>query len=182
MRLTNVKRVRRHLATSMECTIYRDEEEDIDHILRYCAKTFGSGSTSSSMNWGMKFLIWCWLLWKLCCCMVFDVDFLERERVFEKGCRLSVECECTFGLFESMQTTEPRRRLCWVAPARGCVKLNVNVVVCQSDGQAATNRAFRDDMGGWLFGFSRFVGRCPVLIAELWALYDGLQNAWALNF
>ncbi|KAK8973471.1 hypothetical protein V6N11_064712 [Hibiscus sabdariffa] len=29
-----------------------------------------------------------------------------------------------------------------------------------------------------MFGFARFVGRCTVLVAELWAIHDGLAQAW----
>ncbi|KAK8593925.1 hypothetical protein V6N13_042522 [Hibiscus sabdariffa] len=73
----------------------------------------GSNMVSSSMNCGVRFSIWCWLLWKLRCCMVFDEDFSERVGVFEKGCRLSAESERTFGLGEPTQAVEQRCLLSW---------------------------------------------------------------------
>ncbi|KAK8621749.1 hypothetical protein V6N13_081182 [Hibiscus sabdariffa] len=79
------------------------------------------------MAWGVHFSIWCWLLWKLRCCRILDEEFLEREGIFEKGCRLIAECEHSFGLDAPMQVTEPRHWLWWVGPARGWVKLNVDV-------------------------------------------------------
>ncbi|KAK9029762.1 hypothetical protein V6N11_026864 [Hibiscus sabdariffa] len=39
----------------------------------------------------------------------------------------------------------------------------------------------RDDCGEWVFGFSRKVGRCSVLLAELWAIHDMLQHVWTLG-
>ncbi|KAK8643792.1 hypothetical protein V6N13_013070 [Hibiscus sabdariffa] len=34
------------------------------------------------VDWGMKFFIYCWLLWKLRCRMVLDVDHVDREDVW----------------------------------------------------------------------------------------------------
>ncbi|KAK8574059.1 hypothetical protein V6N13_097053 [Hibiscus sabdariffa] len=51
----------------------------------------------SGMDWGMRFSIWCCLLWKLRCCMVFDAEFSEREGVLDRGYMLIAECERIFG-------------------------------------------------------------------------------------
>ncbi|KAK8979447.1 hypothetical protein V6N11_073446 [Hibiscus sabdariffa] len=40
----------------------------------------------------------------------------------------------------------------------------------------------RDDLGQWLLGFARFVGRCDVLVAELWGIHNGLLRAWGLCY
>ncbi|KAK8522956.1 hypothetical protein V6N12_073668 [Hibiscus sabdariffa] len=45
--------------------------------------------------------------------MVFDEDFVDREGVFEKGSRLSSECERMFGLGELTQAEEPHCLLSW---------------------------------------------------------------------
>ncbi|KAK8596487.1 hypothetical protein V6N12_064973 [Hibiscus sabdariffa] len=34
----------------------------------------------------------------------------------------------------------------------------------------------------WLFGFSWYIGRSLVLVAKLWAMYEGLRHAWELGF
>lgn len=36
---------------------------------------------------------------------------------------------------------------------------------------------FRDDNGVWLGGFSKFVGYCSVVVAELWGILEGLKMA-----
>lgn len=37
----------------------------------------------------------------------------------------------------------------------------------------------RDDSGRWIMGFGLNIGVCSVTAAELWALYHGLELAWA---
>ncbi|KAK8560390.1 hypothetical protein V6N13_082833 [Hibiscus sabdariffa] len=54
-----------------------------------------SGLQRPGMDWGMRFSIWCWLLWKLRCCIVLDDEFSEREGVLDIGYRLIVECLMT---------------------------------------------------------------------------------------
>ncbi|KAL4377558.1 hypothetical protein GQ457_02G015650 [Hibiscus cannabinus] len=41
---------------------------------------------------------------------------------------------------------------------------------------------FRDDSGAWFSGFTRRIGRCSVLLTELWAVHDELRHAWELEF
>ncbi|KAK8580281.1 hypothetical protein V6N12_070562 [Hibiscus sabdariffa] len=40
----------------------------------------------------------------------------------------------------------------------------------------------RDLNGNWCFGFSRALGLCSSLDAELWGVYEGLATAWSLSF
>ncbi|KAK8477924.1 hypothetical protein V6N11_014335 [Hibiscus sabdariffa] len=58
------------------------------------------------------------------------------------------------------------------------INVNVDVAVSTVDGSAGIGVVFQDNEGRWLFGFARFVGRCPVLLAELWAIHDRLAQAW----
>ncbi|KAK8632256.1 hypothetical protein V6N13_072651 [Hibiscus sabdariffa] len=124
--LTNVERVRRHIASSDICGICHNDSEYVDHILRRCAKArdlwrsvLGQevASTLDSLpfddwlhgnfsgrlaavagrkDWGMEFSIYCWQLWKLRCSMILDGDFVERESVVDRGHRLILECKATF--------------------------------------------------------------------------------------
>ncbi|KAK8584395.1 hypothetical protein V6N12_068639 [Hibiscus sabdariffa] len=153
--MSNAERVRRHLATSAECPICHDGEEDLDHILRscptacelwrhilgpirfadFCLNPFDvwlmdnlsctDAWMCGRMEWGACFSVWCWLLWKFRCSRVLDEDFIEREGIYDRGCRLLVECESTFGVTVA-PVRELHRRQCWVGPARGWVKLNVD--------------------------------------------------------
>ncbi|KAK9038062.1 hypothetical protein V6N11_022955 [Hibiscus sabdariffa] len=124
--LTNVERVRRHIASSDMCGLCFRGPEDIDHVLRHCEKAnelwrnvlghevaaslsslsfedWLHGNISGSLpaiigrtDWDMEFAIYCWLLWKLRCSMVLDLSFVERESVWDRGRRLLVECQAVF--------------------------------------------------------------------------------------
>ncbi|KAK8545301.1 hypothetical protein V6N12_026137 [Hibiscus sabdariffa] len=67
----------------------------------------------SSSNWGMRFAIWCWLLWKLRCSMIFDDDFSEREDLLHRELRLITECERVFGMTVPARVTEVRTPVRW---------------------------------------------------------------------
>ncbi|KAL4311419.1 hypothetical protein GQ457_01G030350 [Hibiscus cannabinus] len=70
----------------------------------------------------------------------------------------------------------------WIGPARGWVKLNIDAAVSSTDGSASVGGVFPDDNDEWCFGFSRSLGRCSVLMAELWAVLEGLRHAWSLSY
>ncbi|XP_039065496.1 uncharacterized protein LOC120210922 [Hibiscus syriacus] len=48
-------------------------------------------------------------------------------------------------------------------------------------GTATCGGAIRDSSGGWIMGFSKALGRCSVLDAELWSVYEGLSVSWDLD-
>lgn len=37
-------------------------------------------------------------------------------------------------------------------------------------------------LGTWILGFSRFLGSCSSVMAELWGLVEGLKIAWSMGF
>lgn len=43
---------------------------------------------------------------------------------------------------------------------------------------AVAGRLVRDKNGKWLWGYTRSLGRCSVLEAELWQILDGLDLLW----
>ncbi|KAK8999803.1 hypothetical protein V6N11_065299 [Hibiscus sabdariffa] len=70
----------------------------------------------------------------------------------------------------------------WIAPPHECIKLNVDTAVSPTNHKASVGGVFRDAQGRWILDFSRFVGRCDVLVAKIWAIYDGLRQAWESDF
>ncbi|KAK8554363.1 hypothetical protein V6N12_031327 [Hibiscus sabdariffa] len=66
----------------------------------------------------------------------------------------------------------------WKGPDRGWVKVNVDASVNSTDNQALIGGLIRDDSGGWVLGFYGVVGRCSLLLAEMWAIHEGLCRAW----
>lgn len=39
----------------------------------------------------------------------------------------------------------------------------------------------RDQVGNWLLGYSRHLGSCSILEAELWGIFEGINMAWSLG-
>ncbi|KAK8552637.1 hypothetical protein V6N13_121024 [Hibiscus sabdariffa] len=74
------------------------------------------------------------------------------------------------------------RRPSWTRLRTGWIKVNVDASVSTVDRSTGAGGALRDDHGTWLSGYARFVGRCDALLAELWAMHDGLLLAWDLGF
>ncbi|KAK9024491.1 hypothetical protein V6N11_004651 [Hibiscus sabdariffa] len=130
----------------------------------------------------MRFSIFCWLLWKNRCSALFDTEHYVREGILDKGDRLILECNKVFSYSKVYQPRPGVREMFCKGPARDWVKVNVDASVDTKDNRTAIGGLIRDDSGGWLRGFYRFVGRCSVLLAELWAIYDGLRLAWETGF
>lgn len=57
----------------------------------------------------------------------------------------------------------------WDKPAVGWLKLNIDL------GLAGGGGVIRDWSGRWIAGFSRNIGIASSLMAELWAIRDGLM-------
>ncbi|KAL4318195.1 hypothetical protein GQ457_18G013860 [Hibiscus cannabinus] len=111
--LTNVERRRRHLSLSDTCSICLNGVEDLDHVLRKCHKVHDLWSSILSpdmldwfwttpfdawllnnikrsarpeqpdFDWSMQFSIFCWLLWKNRCRIVFDKKFAMHDSILD---------------------------------------------------------------------------------------------------
>ncbi|KAK8565298.1 hypothetical protein V6N12_058864 [Hibiscus sabdariffa] len=51
----------------------------------------------------------------------------------------------------------------------------------RKSGLAACGGMVRNEDGDWLIGFSKRIGICSILEAELWGLYEDLNAAWSIN-
>lgn len=61
----------------------------------------------------------------------------------------------------------------WSPPRKSYVKLNVN---------GSCGGIIRDDQGRWICAFSKFVGKCNALMADIWGIYEGLKLIVARGF
>ncbi|KAL4312838.1 hypothetical protein GQ457_01G036830 [Hibiscus cannabinus] len=208
--LTNVERVCRHVATSESCEICNNGQEDIDHVLRSCTvakgvwtrllpparcesffglpfpewlhlNLFDRSFYIADDEWGVRFAITCWLLWKRRCRLLFEPGEGMMEDVLRRGGRMVEECSRASSVNTGAQTGRLRTST-WSKPRVGWVKLNVDASVSTIDRSAGVGGVFRDNQRKWLFGFTRFAGRCETLLAELWAIHDGLLHAWELGY
>lgn len=69
----------------------------------------------------------------------------------------------------------------WTTPNPGYVKLNTDRAICGVHGKAGGGGVLRCSSGNWVAGFARKLGAVSSIIAELWALKDGLLLAKQLN-
>ncbi|KAG8382401.1 hypothetical protein BUALT_Bualt05G0073500 [Buddleja alternifolia] len=66
----------------------------------------------------------------------------------------------------------------WNSPPKGWVKLNTDGSFWSTTNRATAGGLLRNDMGHWLWGFSRNLGQNSITLAELTGIRDGLNIAW----
>ncbi|KAL4385217.1 hypothetical protein GQ457_15G009690 [Hibiscus cannabinus] len=192
--MTNVEGVRRHLSALELCGICGGDREDVAHVLRDCVvakglwtkqwlfkNLFDATFMAIDADWSIRFAIFCWLLWKRRCCLLLDSETGVLGDIYMHGNRMVEECsrvKC------DMQRDRGGRVLVsnWAPPQVGWVKLNVDAAVATVDHTVGIEGVVRDENGVWLFGYARFVGRCDVLLAEFWAIHDGLLHVWSMGY
>ncbi|KAL4318363.1 hypothetical protein GQ457_18G022390 [Hibiscus cannabinus] len=155
--LTNVERARRHMTSLVMCEICGSGHEDIEHVLRSCtaAKEVWTRVVPRSTQEAF-----------------FSLPIREwlRDNLFGESL---VAGDAMWGI---------RGRPSWTRPRTGWIKANVDASVSMVDRSAGAGGVLRDDSGAWISGYARYVGRCDALLAELWAIHDGLLLAWDLGF
>ncbi|GAU41583.1 hypothetical protein TSUD_271920 [Trifolium subterraneum] len=70
----------------------------------------------------------------------------------------------------------------WKKPQEGWVKLNCDGAYKDTLELAGCGGLLRDSNGRWLTGYSRKIGTCDSLSAEMWGMYLGMQLAWRNGF
>ncbi|KAL4304475.1 hypothetical protein GQ457_10G002790 [Hibiscus cannabinus] len=111
-----------------------------------------------------------------------DTEFVERESVLDWSTRFIEDCIIAYNPLRTAPTVMQSSVRSWEGPPHGWVKGNMDDVVNVSNGRAAVGGVFRDADGMWLQGFVRFIGRSSVLVVELWAIREGLNQAWNGGF
>ena len=71
--------------------------------------------------------------------------------------------------------------VCLEKPPFNWFKLNTYGASCGNPGRARSGGVLRDNAGEWVRGFARSVGSTTSIVAEFWALRDGLQLAIQLG-
>ncbi|KAK2382027.1 TMV resistance protein N [Trifolium repens] len=74
------------------------------------------------------------------------------------------------------------RQIRWHPPPEGYIKVNVDGSSLGNLGNAGFGGLLRNDRGSWIHGFSGSCGRASNLVAELSAIWKGLQLAWDLGY
>ncbi|KAK8512984.1 hypothetical protein V6N12_030392 [Hibiscus sabdariffa] len=117
--LTNVERTRRHMSTSSIYRLCNRDDEDVLHVLRGCqrprsiwlsllspnvfpmfmslpleewvlANINPHGSCSrDDPEWSVRFVVFCWLLWKRRCGLLLDDGYVDRGDFVAHGLKLA---------------------------------------------------------------------------------------------
>lgn len=69
----------------------------------------------------------------------------------------------------------------WNPPALGWVCVNVDGEVTQNS-SASYGGVIRDSFGCWVGSCSKYIGRCIVEVAEMWAVLEGIKFAISKGF
>ncbi|KAL4384089.1 hypothetical protein GQ457_15G019500 [Hibiscus cannabinus] len=157
--LTNVEWKRHHLVDSNVCSLCHGRSETLIHVLRDCS---------------MAQLVW-------------------RAVIKHDKLRFFVHCHLTIGDFLLFCERLAREYVAEFHKSHLSVsrtnrayshwtKTLVGWIKASSDSWVATGGVIRDAYGGWISGCARSIGRCSVLMAQLWASHDILLAAWDMGF
>lgn len=69
----------------------------------------------------------------------------------------------------------------WNKPPPGWYKLSTDGASLGNPGSAGGGGLIRDNSGNWIKGFSRSIGKAASMVAEFWAIRDGLILASQLD-
>lgn len=135
---------------------------------------------SSRDQWVLRFATSVWCVWRMRNEVVFNQvqwDLGQIQRWVDSNLHDNVMAALD-------DDTSPRScdNPCWLFPAFGWVKFNVDGSVWDT-GEAACGGVLRDCSRHWIHGFCRILGTSNHLLAELWAIrttLDVLGNIFAV--
>ncbi|PKI73897.1 hypothetical protein CRG98_005767 [Punica granatum] len=83
------------------------------------------------------------------------------------------------------QGLKPDRVLHWIRrspPSSGWIKINTDGASSGNPGVAGVGGLIRDDNGHCILGFARNIGYAMGVVAELWGVLTGMEQAWHLGY
>ena len=134
-------------------------------------------SRHHGIPWTTLFLFGLWSLWTNRNCVTYQAKHPNQQLL--KDC-VAKALEYHF-LMASTKTTSARPRLNvkWAKPPPGWHKLNTDASII--NGHTGAGGILWESNGNWIQGFSKPLGTTTVLMAELWALREGLRMARQFN-
>jgi ribonuclease HI len=133
----------------------------------------------SEFRWQTTFMTTCWHLWTWRNKTIFEEGFQRPDNptyVIQNFIKAIEE------VAQDRVQKNPHHKeivyIGWKRPLDGWVKLNCDGA-CKGNGElAGCGGLLRQSDGTWIKGFSRKIGACDALHAEMWGLYLGLDMAW----
>ncbi|KAF7801271.1 reverse transcriptase [Senna tora] len=125
---------------------------------------------------GTIFVFGLWEIWLGRNALVFDSKVFDPVLIGEKATFKAVEyfhLNCIAAPSKSIATFS----VGWDPPPLGWWKLNTDGSCQGNQNMIGGGSLIRDSNGNWVNGFSKFMGEGNNLIAELWAIFEGLKLA-----
>ncbi|KAK8631589.1 hypothetical protein V6N13_028372 [Hibiscus sabdariffa] len=163
---TNIERTRCHFTTDERCPACNVHAEE-NHVLRLCPVARLTWTVLVRPEHMHAFLSCPFRDW-LSLNLSKDGGFARNTSAPRLG--------------PSAAPVHPPESCLWSPPPMGWVKLNSDGASSLIDGNAACGGVLRDYHSAWVRGFSKFVGRCLALEAELWGISTRLKIAWDMGF
>ncbi|KAL4291966.1 hypothetical protein GQ457_14G024710 [Hibiscus cannabinus] len=135
-------------------------------------------------DWDILFATLVWSIWLRRNKLIFESAPVVCEPVLLIGNRMVEEFRTavtTGRLPVRSGNAIHRAGVRWEAPPPPWCKVNVDDACDSATGRASCGGAIRSDSGQWLMGFSRQLGLCSSLEAELWGIFEGLMCAWSIR-
>ncbi|KAE8680042.1 hypothetical protein F3Y22_tig00111392pilonHSYRG00178 [Hibiscus syriacus] len=135
-------------------------------------------------DWDLLFSSILWLIWKNRNRRIFDPDYIEHESILAQGRRLcfeakrAIETNLQTNPYSFQRISVPNH---WTPPPTNWCKVNTDGSRKLGNVFATCGGVIRSSNGGWILGFSKVLGICSIVEAELWGIHEGLSHAWNLG-
>ncbi|KAK8494673.1 hypothetical protein V6N11_076642 [Hibiscus sabdariffa] len=109
---------------------------------------------------------------------------VERGSVLDRSCWLKQADQwvaCWNNQVQRSERTQMMATQTWLAPSVGWWKVNTDGSHLLGSGASACGGVIRDCDGRWIRVFTKAIGQCSILEAELWGVHVGLEVAWSLG-
>ncbi|GLT36867.1 hypothetical protein SLA2020_112150 [Shorea laevis] len=198
------------ICASASCPRCHAEDETVEHLIKKCpisSQILGSllPDISTTQQQQLEFVEWLHfniqcseksnilnIPWNVVFCFAIWGIWLHRNQLIHSthtypicsASKLIVEraAEYYSTVLVKRQNQCPTCMYRWIKPPLPFLKLNTDGSAINNPGKVAGGGLIRDSWGNWILGFSRRIGWSSILVAELWAIRDGLQLAVSRNF
>ncbi|KAF7803081.1 WAT1-related protein [Senna tora] len=137
------------------------------------------------LDWQTSFATACWSIWRWRNEEIFGNGFTCADPYFMviQRTRASLEAFDSAIVKSGNHISRVNRVVRWEKPEFGWVKVNVDGACTRDDAErAACGGVIRDAHGRCLVGFTRRLGSCSSIHAELWGVLSGLETAIRYGF
>lgn len=132
-------------------------------------------ATVKGIPWKILFPMALWQLWLHKNNFVFRTGTVDHK-LRRKCSQYNIEFY-SIGLEAKIKQSKTIVPVGWEKPPRGWMKLNSDGLVLRNLRRAGGGGLIQDHDGSWVKGYARGLGHTNSIMAELWALRDGLVLA-----